>query len=156
MLAKSTAVGEIGWHGMALWEPVAQYYNSPVINSRMWVTGGGTVGTNLNKQINTLVASVSTYWSVDGITWVQTNMHLGGGATGQLQYSSSEWASTLILGMQSYLGIWGHTLEVISGANQTVSRHTSLMYLLPMCHLCVVAVVADVISARNDHDRRRL
>ena len=127
MLAATTAVGEIGWQGMAVWEPIDKYYYSATKNPRMWLVGGGSVGTTFNKQINTIVASVNTYWSEDGITWTRTNMKLGGGiGTFEPQYSSSEWASTLILNKQAYLGIWGQTIEILKGVNSTVNNNLTV------------------------------
>ena len=77
----------------------------------MWVVGGGYIGDVGNKRVNTMDASVNSYYSKDAITWTRTNYKLGGGISALEQYSSNEWTTTVIDGTLMFLGLWGLTLE---------------------------------------------
>ena len=105
-IAESTDIGGVAWFGFSIWE-----MDSSASDHTMWVVGGGYIGQEGTRILNTMRGSVSSYYSSDGITWTRTNYKLGGGTSPLAQYSSNEWTSTVIDGELMFLGLWGPTLE---------------------------------------------
>ena len=105
-LAESTDLGGLAWFGFSVWS-----FNEEDSDHTMWVVGGGYIGDVGNKRVDTMDASVNSYYSKDAITWTRTNYKLGGGISALEQYSSNEWTTTVIDGTLMFLGLWGLTLE---------------------------------------------
>ena len=77
---------------------------------RMFLTGGGYMGTKGNHEVKTLEAHTDTWWSSDGAKWNRVNYEEGSRDTGNI-YSTNEWTETKIDGKTTYRGKWGHSLE---------------------------------------------
>lgn len=77
---------------------------------RIFLTGGGYMGTKENHEVKTLEAYTDTWWSSDGKTWNRVNYEEGSRYKGNI-YSTNEWTETELGGKTNYHGKWGHTLE---------------------------------------------
>lgn len=91
------------------------WFDAKVLNNYMFLVGGGNTGFNTrsNKQIIFMEGYPDIYRSTDGIAWTRINYEDGGGITTLPKYSSQEWTSMQLNGKLSFLGKWGHSLEVL-------------------------------------------
>lgn len=74
---------------------------------RLWVAGGGYMGTMANNIVRAMEAYADLWWSYDGDSWVQVSMTEGSGSN---LYSTEEWALTTVDDVSIYIGKWGMQL----------------------------------------------
>lgn len=108
-----------GWHACTTWHNEADRRLGVKLLSRkeemvddrgpkMFLSGGGYMGTKGNSVVSTLEGYLDMWWSYDGSNWVQVNYEEG---QGESQYSTNEWTSVLINSKKySFRGKWGHAL----------------------------------------------
>jgi hypothetical protein len=77
---------------------------------RIFITGGGYMGTKGNNEVRSLEAHSDTWWSSEGSTWHRVNYEEGSRYKNNI-YSTNEWTETTIDGKKTYRGKWGHTVE---------------------------------------------
>ncbi len=86
---------------------------------KIFLSGGGYMGTKGNNAVETLEGYVDMYWSYDGSLWHKVNYEEGSARMDNL-YSTNDWASISSTSSGSaaggkYTGIhrgkWGHTME---------------------------------------------
>lgn len=88
----------------------SEYYLSAHTTPRIFVTGGGYMGTKGNNEVRSLEAHTDTWWSFDGSKWNMVNYEEGSRHKDNI-YSTNEWTETTIDGKRTHRGKWGHTLE---------------------------------------------
>lgn len=76
--------------------------------AKLFLAGGGYLGSKGNHEVYTLEGYVDMYWSYDGSTWHKTNYQEG---KKESLYSTNEWTSTFIGGKYVHRGKWGLTME---------------------------------------------
>lgn len=81
--------------------------------SKIYLSGGGYMGTKGNENVRTLEGYVDTWWSEDGSNWTQTNYEEG---FKDSLYSTNEWTLTLVNDKYVNRGKWGHTMESFATA----------------------------------------
>ncbi|GMI07202.1 hypothetical protein TrLO_g11050 [Triparma laevis f. longispina] len=79
-----------------------------IMHPKMYIMGGGYIGTKRNHVIRKMEAYVDTWWSRDGINWQQVNLKDSADAA---LYTTQEWAETAVEGVDINIGKWGFTLE---------------------------------------------
>ena len=84
-----------------------------IMHPKMFIIGGGYIGTKRNHVIRKMEAYVDCWWSRDGTNWVQVNMKDSEGAA---LFTTQEWAETAVEGVPINIGKWGFTLEVFHRA----------------------------------------
>jgi len=80
-----------------------------IMHPKMYIMGGGYIGTKRNHVIRKMEAYVDTWWSRDGINWQQVNLADSSGAA---LFTTQEWAQTSVEGVPINIGKWGFSLEV--------------------------------------------
>lgn len=107
-----------GWHACTTWHNEADKQMSVKTLSRdegivddrgskIFISGGGYMGTKGNNEVRTLEGYLDMWWSYDGSHWVRVNYEEG---SDQSLYSTNEWTSVLINKEYVYRGKWGHSL----------------------------------------------
>ena len=77
---------------------------------RIFITGGGYMGTKGNNEVRSLEAFTDTWFSSDGSSWNRVNYEEGSMAQRNI-YSTNEWSESTVDGKKKYLGKWGHSVE---------------------------------------------
>ena len=103
-----------GWHACTTWhdndDKKRGVKNDILVNdrgSKLFLSGGGYMGTKGNSVVDTLEGYVDVWWSYDGSNWVRVNYEEGEGDT---LYSTNEWTKTAINNEYKFRGKWGHSL----------------------------------------------
>lgn len=79
-----------------------------ILHPKMYIMGGGYIGTKRNHVIRKMEGYVDTWWSRDGMNWQQVNLKDSAGAA---LYTTQEWAETAVEGVDINIGKWGFTIE---------------------------------------------
>ena len=83
---------------------------------RIYLSGGGYMGTKGNNVVRTLEGHVDLWWSVDGSNWTRVDHEEGSarplrpGRFKNNLYSTNEWTVTEVEGENVHLGKWGHAM----------------------------------------------
>ncbi|KAL7447194.1 hypothetical protein ACHAXM_011186 [Skeletonema potamos] len=111
-------------------------YNDKTSKSKLFIAGGGYMGTYENSQVRSLETYTDTWWSYNGTEWFKVNYEEGSKYQDNL-YSTNEWTEiTVEGGRKVYRGKWGFSLEpffwkintepapmkACSGANETLCK----------------------------------
>jgi len=121
------------WMGALVWHSLGDTTSDVMGGSnvpRIWVAGGGYIGTMGNNIVSTMEAYVDLWWSRDGDSWTQVSF-----VEGEDSYlkSSQEWALTSDE-EDVYIGKYGQTLVGYKRYNTDSSSGTTstiaVMYML--------------------------
>ncbi len=107
-----------GWHACATWHNSKDKTRGLGLIStdedkidhrgpKIFLSGGGYMGTKGNSVVDTLEGYVDMWWSYDGSYWVRVNYEEG---EKESLYSTNEWTSTLTNNVYKFRGKWGHSL----------------------------------------------
>ena len=99
---------------------------------RIWIMGGGFLGTRKNRHIGTVQAYADGYWSDDGISWTKASREEGRLAQRTL-HSTNEWSRTRYEGASDelFVGKWGHTMLVAPRpSDEEPGAETSALFLI--------------------------
>ena len=107
-----------GWHACTSWhkhDNVGKGVHLLAMNedeqddrgSKIFLSGGGYIGTKGNNVVENLEGCVDVWWSYDGSEWFRVNYNDGQGET---LYSTNEWTMTFINRKYLFRGIWGHSM----------------------------------------------
>lgn len=124
------------WHSVVTWssltDPTADVVKSSRSLSmmggqaRMWLAGGGYLGTNQNNVVSKVIAQMDMWFSSDGLKWYKANYEEGSGANA---YSCMEWTATEVDNTAVHLGVWGHKMvaweKSVSVTNATSTSTTT-------------------------------
>jgi hypothetical protein len=121
-------------------------------SGEIYLMGGGDIGfsTSSTSKITSVDGKVDAYWSRDMVNWNKINYQEGGGRPSEIQrlysskdlpqYSSQEWAKTVVDTVQVYLGLWGMTVETFNpktgksvGAEHFFDYGSLLIYVRLLC-----------------------
>eukprot|EP00957_Ditylum_brightwellii_P090013 6855444-Ditylum_brightwellii.AAC.1 len=118
--------GARAWHGCTTWHSsydrsldvslAADRSNSDATPAtpKMYIMGGGYMGTKGNNVVRKLEGYVDAWWSYDGSVWNRIDYEEG---YKDNLYSTNEWSVANTDGRSVHLGKWGHSL---------LSFHTSV------------------------------
>ena len=96
------------FHGCTSWR---SNDNDPTTPPKMFVLGGGYMGTEGNREVRSLETYTDTWWSYNGAEWMKVNYDEGSIYTDNL-YSTNEWTEiTVEGGRKVYRGKWGFSVE---------------------------------------------
>lgn len=100
---------------------------------RIFLTGGGYMGTRGNNEVRELEAFTDTWWSEDLRNWTRVNYQEGSIHQDNL-FSTSEWTETYGNNRKIYRGKWGHSLEafhtsIVDEVDGTVTTTPSLFVI---------------------------
>jgi len=95
---------------------------------KIYLSGGGYMGTKGNENVRTLEGYVDMWWSDNGSKWTRVNHEEG---FKDSLYSTNEWTSTLINGKYVHRGKWGHSMEAFTTVqdlnnDEVISNKTSI------------------------------
>lgn len=107
-----------GWHACATWHNPTDVDRGVTLlslqedeqddrGSKIFMSGGGYMGTKGNNVVENLEGYVDVWWSYEGSEWFRVNYNDG---YGEALYSTNEWAMTFMNRKYSFRGIWGHSL----------------------------------------------
>ena len=82
-------------------------FNSFDNTPKIYISGGGYIGTKGNNAVTKLEGYVDLWWSRDGSNWTRVDYEEG---EKQSLYSTNEWTSTLVQNKYVHLGKWGHSM----------------------------------------------
>lgn len=96
------------FHGCATLKSVI---NDPTTQPKIYIVGGGYMGTDGNREVRSLESYTDTWWSYDGSKWTKINYEEGSKHQDNL-YSTNEWTEIALEGGRTvYRGKWGFSLE---------------------------------------------
>ncbi|KAL3797894.1 hypothetical protein ACHAWO_009767 [Cyclotella atomus] len=104
---------------------------------RIFITGGGYMGTKGNNEVRSFEAYSDTWWSSDGSTWYRVNYEEGSRYKDNI-YSTNEWTETTVDGKKTYRGKWGHTLEAFH-ATQDIDLDEKIATTNVSLNICTVS-----------------
>lgn len=103
-----------GWHACTSWHKTGEKHihiqpssGSSTQPARMFLSGGGYIGSKGNNVVNNMEGYTDLFWSVDGSEWFRVNHEEG---KVQNLYSTNEFTSTELNGKSVYRGKWGHSM----------------------------------------------
>lgn len=111
---------------------------------RIFITGGGYMGTKGNNEVRSLETFPDTWVSSDGSSWNRVNYEEGSTLEKNV-YSTNEWSETTVDGKKTYRGKWGHSIDAfysiqdidldgkIATTNVSVNICTELEMHSPVC-----------------------
>ncbi|CAM9406465.1 unnamed protein product [Chrysoparadoxa australica] len=112
------------WHTVATWSaldnpladiaPPDEGHEGDLPAPRMWLGGGGYMGTKGNNIVRRMIGFVDMWWSTNGLDWHQVNHQEGFGGS---LYSNMEWAKTVVDNERKYLGKWG--MQMLASSTTT-------------------------------------
>ncbi|KAG5191591.1 hypothetical protein JKP88DRAFT_295425 [Tribonema minus] len=138
LVASSAPWPPRAWHTLVTWsrdgtaDVVVSAANTTITGtkSRMWLTGGGYIGTKGNNVVYKMISLTDMWWSSNGYNWYKVNYEEG---SGDNAYSSMEWTLTEAEGKSVHLGRWGHQMvawnDTVVAADGTTTQVPAL-YLI--------------------------
>ena len=106
------------WHGCNTWHHPndrsigvghkSVHEDGLVSYPRIYIAGGGYMGTKGNNVVRRLEGYVDVWWSHDGSNWYRTNYMEGSKSN---LYSTSDWSQVTGGVNHQWLGKWGFTIE---------------------------------------------
>jgi len=82
-----------------------------VMHPKMFIVGGGYIGSKRNHVVRKMEAYVDMWYSRDGISWTKVHYQEGKGAS---LFTSQEWSQTSVEDVDVFIGKWGFSMEVFN------------------------------------------
>ena len=82
-----------------------------VMHPKMFIVGGGYIGSKRNHVVRKMEAYVDMWYSRDGIDWKRVHYQEG---KGNSLFTSQDWAQTSVEDVDVFIGKWGFTMEVFN------------------------------------------
>ena len=82
-----------------------------VMHPKMFILGGGYIGSKRNHVVRKMEAYVDMWYSRDGMNWKRVHYQEGKGAS---LFTSQDWAGTSVEDVDVFIGKWGFSLEVFN------------------------------------------
>lgn len=121
LLTQEAAFGGRAWFGLAAWtgnipqEDVTVQARKKKLPPRVWMVGGGNLGTEGpeagSREVSQVEGRADAFWTRDGKNWTRANWQFGGPGLQRPLWSSSDWAC-FRAGSNAHVfrGVWGHSL----------------------------------------------
>ncbi len=113
LLAQAAPWGERAWHSFVTWSDLTHpFYDVAVATHkvqtymppRMWLTGGGYVGSTTKTIVRRIIAYYDLWWTRDGLLWTQVSRSSGSREYLCSSIEAYEYAS------DKYRGKYGHVM----------------------------------------------
>lgn len=82
-----------------------------VMHPKMYIVGGGYIGSKRNHVVRKMEAYVDIWFSRDGTNWTKVNYQEG---RKESLFTTQDWAQTSVEDVDVFIGKWGFTMEVFN------------------------------------------
>ncbi|KAJ8605552.1 hypothetical protein CTAYLR_000123 [Chrysophaeum taylorii] len=110
LVARSAPWAARAWHSFVTWSDLTDPYRDIALAAdglapRVWLAGGGYVGTRDNNVVRYVDAYYDLWWTRDGETWTRVSMDQGAG-----EHLCTSIEAYQLADDNAYVGKYGHTL----------------------------------------------